>query len=105
VLSARVWLARIRLERGDAASALDIVRAVLAEMPAFHYWRPLAQLVLAEALDAAGEKDAARVELARARDSMLAGAARLKNPEFSRSHLAHMPDNPRVAELARVLLG
>jgi eukaryotic-like serine/threonine-protein kinase len=105
VLSVRICLARVRLERGDPASAMGIAREVLGEMPDFHYWKPLALLVLAEALDAVGDKVAARAALARAREHMLAGAARLESPAFSRSYLEHMPDNPRVAELARAWLG
>jgi hypothetical protein len=104
-VSVRICLARVCLERGDAASALGIVREVLAEMPDFHYWRPLAQLVMAEALDAVGDKDNARAAIAQARASMLAGAARLKSPAFVRSYYEHMPDNRRVAELAQSWLG
>jgi ATP/maltotriose-dependent transcriptional regulator MalT len=104
VLSVRICLARVCLERGDAASALDLVRAVLREMSDFHYWRPMAELVLCEALDAVGDKDDARAALTRARESMAAGAARLQDPAFARSHLEYMPDNRRVAELARAWL-
>jgi hypothetical protein len=105
VLSVRICLGRVCLERGDAAGALRIVRAVLAEMPDFHYWRPLAQLVVAEAHHALGEEDAARAAITLARASMLAGAARLKTPAHVRGYLEHMPDNRRVAELARAWLG
>jgi predicted negative regulator of RcsB-dependent stress response len=105
VLSVRICLARVCLERGDPAAALGIVRPVLLEMPELHYWRPLAELVLGEASGAVGDEDEARAAIARARESMLAGAAHLKNPAYARSYLEHMPDNRRVAELARAWLG
>src|SRR5262249_38238087 len=95
VLSVRICLARVCLERGAPAAAVVCARWVLADCPSFLSWGPRAQPVRAGAVDAGGDKDTARAAIARARETMRAGAARLKNPAFARTHLEHMPDNRR----------
>lgn len=58
------------------------------------------QLVFAEALEACGKKEDARVAIAQARDNLLARAAGIADPELRASLLERVEDNARILRLA-----
>jgi hypothetical protein len=57
--------------------------------------------VHAEALHATGNTEAARAAIEVARASLLARAAKIKDPSWRASFLDRVPENARTLELAR----
>jgi hypothetical protein len=64
----------------------------------------LVRLVLAEALDAAGEHAEARETLRAVRDDLAARAARIEDEGVREKFLTAVPENARVIERARAWL-
>jgi hypothetical protein len=62
-------------------------------------------VIYAEALDAAGDRDAARATLRAAHAEVLARADRIEDPAVRAAFLACVPENARVIALARSWLG
>jgi hypothetical protein len=60
----------------------------------------LVRLAHAEALNAAGQVEAARSRIAVARDAVLAQASRIRDPGRRASFLENVPENARTLELA-----
>jgi hypothetical protein len=113
-VSVLVWqvsaarLVTVHLARGRVAEALALARELSASREACggHGYRgTLLRLVHAEALDAAGERDAARAALREAWDDLDAKAARIDDVEVRRRVLEAVPENARVIALARAWLG
>jgi serine/threonine protein kinase len=96
--SALAAVARALLAQARRPEALEQARAAAAELAAraasgrAERYESLVHLVLAEALAAAGDTAAARVQ---------ARAALLANPDWRRSFLTKLPDNARILALAR----
>jgi hypothetical protein len=61
----------------------------------------LARLAHAEALDATGDRDAARRAIGDARAQLLAIADKICDPAYRQSFLGNVPENARTLELAR----
>jgi eukaryotic-like serine/threonine-protein kinase len=61
------------------------------------------RLIIAEALHANGDMKAARTAIERARDRLLARAAKITDPEWRSSFLDNLPENARTIALAREL--
>ncbi|MGZ3451817.1 MAG: serine/threonine-protein kinase [Polyangiales bacterium] len=94
--------ARALIGLGRVAEALDLARQA-HEWPA-HYdflftGDATLRLVLAEALDASGDREAARAAILAARDVVLHQASRATSPEASAQYLA-LPDRARTLALA-----
>jgi tetratricopeptide (TPR) repeat protein len=102
---AAVWLAQGRVE--DAlSSAREAADRYRGEMSFVSFVRaPFVRRVLAEALLAAGDRSAACVTIAEARDHLRAVAGRILDPGYKRSFLENVPENVRTLSLARTLLG
>jgi tetratricopeptide (TPR) repeat protein len=62
-------------------------------------------LAWAEALWASGEQDEARVVVGKARDRLLAHAAKMRSAEFKRSFVQGVPENARIMALAEAWAG
>ncbi len=106
--AATATLAAVLLARGRAAEALVAAHSAMDRyevMGAFGYRGSFVRLVLAEALEAAGELHEARAALASARDRLLSRAAAIPDPEARRAYLEGLPENARTLLLARDRLG
>ncbi len=113
-VSVLVWqiaaarLALVRLARGRVAEALALAGEAAESLAASggHGLRgTLVRLAHIEALDAAGQPDAARRALRAAWDDVQARAARIEDAEARRAFLTAMPENARVEALGRDWLG
>jgi tetratricopeptide (TPR) repeat protein len=113
-VSVLVWqiaaarLALVRLALGRVPEALAIAGEAAASLAAAggHGLRgTLVRLAHAEALDAAGQPDAARRALGAAADDLQARGARIDDAEVRRTFLTVVPENARVAVLRREWLG
>jgi tetratricopeptide (TPR) repeat protein len=101
-------LAAVRLAQGRAGEALAAAEEVLRAIdssPVRLLNEALARRVHAEALLAAGDHDAARAALAKARDRLLAVAAKIHDPELRRSFLEDVADNVSALRLAAEWVG
>ncbi|MBI2893225.1 MAG: protein kinase [Deltaproteobacteria bacterium] len=101
-------LARALGAQGQAQAALEAAREatdLLDAQGGFEDGESSVRLALIEALDAAGDRAAARAAALQARDRLLARAARISDPDWRRSFLSRVPDNARTLELARILEG
>ncbi|WP_437677064.1 protein kinase domain-containing protein [Sorangium sp. So ce131] len=101
-------LAEIRLRQGQAAEAAALAREAYAlersTAPLFMPRQETAPVLLAEALHASGEVEAAREVLREARDALLARADKIPDPAYRRSFLENIAARARTLELARAWL-
>ncbi|AUX42432.1 uncharacterized protein SOCE26_038640 [Sorangium cellulosum] len=106
VLSTRAALC---LRQGRAAEALAAAEDGLSRhkaLGACGFFRGARlRLVHAECLEAAGQRDAAREAIARARDRLLCVAEEIADPGYRQSFLEQVPENRRTIELALEWLG
>jgi tetratricopeptide (TPR) repeat protein len=97
-------LARAVLAAGRVKEALQHARManeLLATIGHVEDYESLVRLVLAEALAAAGEAEAARAALRAAYERLMARAAQIANPDWRASFLTRLLDNARTVRLAR----
>jgi eukaryotic-like serine/threonine-protein kinase len=97
-------LARAVLAQGRVQEALQHARKaneLLATIGHVEDYESLVRLVLAEALAAAGERDAARAALRAAHERLLARAAQIANADWRESFLSRLHDNARTTRLSR----
>ncbi len=95
-------IARVQLARGESDEALVLAREaadLLEQLGAIEEGESLVRLVLAEALAANGQHGAARGAARRARDRLLARAAKISDPEWRETFLNGVPDNARTLKL------
>ena len=100
---ARATLAQVLLDRGRAEEALSQARTATearSVIESVEEGDALIHLVYAEALDASGDRAAARAVIAGARDRLLANAAKITHPALRWSFLTRVPENARTLELA-----
>jgi tetratricopeptide (TPR) repeat protein len=101
-------LAALRLAQGRAGEALAAAEDAAARCAAMGgcgmFRGAFVRLVHAEALDAAGARDAARRAIADARDRLRAIAGRIDDPEHRENFLGRVPENARTLALARAWL-
>ncbi|WP_199694098.1 hypothetical protein, partial [Sorangium cellulosum] len=83
---------------GEALAALD-------SLGGLEEGESMIRLVYAEALAANGEPGRASVAIASARDKLLERAASVRDAEWRRRFLSHVPDNARTLELAAQWVG
>ena len=97
-------LARAELAAGRVEEALQHARLAnerLATIGHVEDYESLVRLILAEALDAAGEVEPARAALRAAHDRLMARAAQIVNPDWRSGFLTRLLDNARTLRLAR----
>jgi tetratricopeptide (TPR) repeat protein len=97
-------LARAVLAAGRVEEALQHARLAnerLATIGHVEDYESLVRLILAEALDAAGEVGPARAALRAAHDRLMARAAQIANPDWRSGFLTRLLDNARTLRLAR----
>ncbi len=140
-----IYLARVALRRGDAATALDLTRSAVERvrsMPALLAYalgalscaervggsasdalgrareaceilervkvieegEGFVRLAWAEALEASGDREAAKGAIAAARDRLLEQTEEIGDPEVRRTFLECVPEHARTLELARAWL-
>ncbi|WP_437939238.1 serine/threonine-protein kinase [Sorangium sp. So ce341] len=108
----RAWrlslLAEIRLRQGRAAEAAELAREALAwDRPpggCFVLRQEAIPVLLAEALHASGEVEAAREAIREAREGLLARAAMIADPAYRRCFLEDITAHARTLSLARAWL-
>jgi tetratricopeptide (TPR) repeat protein len=96
-------LARARLGRGDAASALEASREAAAELATLgeiEEGESAVRLTHAEALSQNGFDAEARAALETARERLLARAARIEEAAWRKRFLEDVPVNARIVSLA-----
>ncbi|MCG8416383.1 MAG: protein kinase [Proteobacteria bacterium] len=96
-------VARVDLARGKSQDALEWARTaveLLDALDAVESGESLVRLVYAEALDACGDRKAAREAIALARHSLQQRANKIGQPEWQKSFLENIPDHARTIELA-----
>jgi eukaryotic-like serine/threonine-protein kinase len=101
-------LALIRVGQRRASEGLELARKARAEREAmriFGFKDAFIRLVYVEALLAAGDLSGARMPLSRARNRLLARAAKIGDPKLRASFLDGVPENARTLVLAQRLLG
>ncbi|WP_437592538.1 protein kinase domain-containing protein [Sorangium sp. So ce1000] len=101
-VGAKALLSSIQLAAGRAADALSTAREVASARERWSapgYKSTLADLVHAEALHAAGERESASAVIAGARERLLARAEQL--PAAHRRSFLDVPENAHVIELSR----
>jgi hypothetical protein len=102
-------LSAIRLAQGRAADALAAAADAISRCTAMNgcglFRGAAVRLVHAEALDAAGDHDAARRAITGARARLLAIAGRIDDLDRRQSFLDRVPENARTLALARAWLG
>jgi tetratricopeptide (TPR) repeat protein len=97
-------LARAVLAQGRTKEALQHARTaneLLATIGHVEDYESLVRLILAEALAASGDVEAARAALQAAHARLLARAAQIANPDWRESFLTRLLDNARTTRLAR----
>jgi tetratricopeptide (TPR) repeat protein len=103
---ARATLAWVLLEAGRAPEALAEAKAaheLLESLGAVEDAEALIRWVHAAALDASGDREAARAAIARARERLVERAARITDAALRRSFLEDEPDHRRTMQLAGTL--
>ena len=101
-------LALVLLAQDRVQEALTLARAAREAQlfqGGFGQRGTLVQLAFAEALAAAGEREAAEAEIGAARRELRGRAARLDDPATRRAFLEDVPENARVLVLAASWLG
>jgi len=96
-------LSKIRLAKGDGASALELARSACEalERGGVEYGEHTIRRAMVEALEAAGEAARARTLLATALERLRAACDKLDEPELRRAFLQGAPDNARLVELGQ----
>jgi len=97
-------LARIALHEGRAAEAISLLDRAIADQnagSAAPFWRSILLLTRAEALDAAGDRQAARAAIAEANERLERIAAGFADPALRESYLTAIEENARTQALAR----
>jgi tetratricopeptide (TPR) repeat protein len=101
-------LAEIRLRQGQAAEAVAFAREALAlersTAGLFVLRQASVPVLLAEALHASGDLEAAREAIREARDALLARADKIEDPDYRRGFLENIHANARTLALARAWL-
>jgi tetratricopeptide (TPR) repeat protein len=97
---ARATLARVLAKRGDAAAAEIEARAAMVSQAGASEGDALVALALAEALDARGERDAARRIAREALERVRARASKVADPVARTGLLTRVPEHARLAALA-----
>jgi len=95
-------LARVVLAAGRGSEALAAAHEAMSTLDALggvEEGESLVRLVLAEALDATGNLDAARAATRSAYARLLERAAKISDPEWRKSFLERVPENAKTAEL------
>ncbi|MEM9487849.1 MAG: hypothetical protein AAGC55_01830, partial [Myxococcota bacterium] len=95
--------ARLAVRRGRFAAAVDSARtavALLDRLGAVDSGESLVRLVLAEALDASGDRAAALIAIARAHTALLERAGQIAKLEWRSSFLDNIPEHARTIQLA-----
>ena len=95
-------LAQILLRRGRTDEALATALAsheIMDEIGALEEGESLIRLTLAEALRASGDTTSADEAARRARTRLLARAEKIKDPEWRRMFLEHIPEHARTLAL------
>ncbi|APR79097.1 Adenylate cyclase [Minicystis rosea] len=90
--------ASIQLAAGRAPSALRLIEDVLAACEAQGVSRLHARLAHAEALEAVGEHERARVELTATHAQLLADAEKISAPALKKSFLERVPEHARIVQ-------
>ncbi|WP_437687359.1 protein kinase domain-containing protein [Sorangium sp. So ce176] len=90
---------------GEALAAAGEALAALDSLGGLEEGESMIRLVYAEALAANGEPGRASVAIASARDKLLERAASVRDAEWRRRFLSHVPDNARTLELAAQWVG
>jgi tetratricopeptide (TPR) repeat protein len=106
-MEALALLADVLRARGQPAEALATAReamAALASLGKVDEGEELCRLAHAEALEANGDRAAARAAIAEARDRLLAKAARIGDAGRRATFLERVPENARTLSLARAWL-
>ncbi len=102
-------LSALRLAQGRATDALAAAEDAMARCQAMGgcgmFRGAFVRLAHAEALHATGAHDAARHAIADARARLHTIAAKIADPAYQASFLAHVPENARTLALAHAWLG
>ncbi|WP_437518570.1 protein kinase domain-containing protein [Sorangium sp. So ce1099] len=98
---ALIGLGRAREALAAAGEAL----AALESLGGLEEGESMIRLVHAEAFSAVGDAKRAATAIAAARDKLLDRAASVRDPEWRRRFLSHVPDNARTLELAAQWVG
>lgn len=103
VPAALATLSRARLALGDAREALELANEAdaLLSSAGTEYGEHSIHRARAEALDANGQREAARNVVRKARERLAEEAARLADPALEDCFLEHVPDNVRLLGLAK----
>jgi eukaryotic-like serine/threonine-protein kinase len=99
-------LAALRLAQGRVIEALTAAEDGMGRYQTMgacsqHFRGGFLRLVHAECLEAAGNHEAAKAVIARARDRLFAIADRIDEPPYRKSFLENVSENRRTLELAR----
>ncbi|WP_437587922.1 protein kinase domain-containing protein [Sorangium sp. So ce1000] len=98
--------ALIGLGRADEAlAAAEGALAALESLGGLEEGEAMIRLVHAEAFSAVGDAASAAAAISAARDKLLDRAASVRDPEWQRRFLSHVPDNARTLELAAQWVG
>jgi tetratricopeptide (TPR) repeat protein len=97
-------LARVRLDQGRAAEALELAaraHRLLEELGGMDEGESLVRLVYAQALRATGKTEEANAAIRAAREQLRARADAIREPARRESFLANVRDNATTLDLAR----
>jgi tetratricopeptide (TPR) repeat protein len=97
-------LSKVQRDRGARAEALETARRAMAALDAAGktgIGEAGIRLAFAEALEASGDREAARAAIGVAKDRVAARARTLSDPELRRAFLEDVAEHVRTAELAR----
>ncbi|XXT17490.1 protein kinase [Sorangium sp. So ce429] len=89
----------------EALAAAGEALAALESLGGLEEGESMIRLVHAEAFSAVGDVKRAAAAIAAARDKLLDRAASVRDPEWRRRFLSHVPDNARTLELAAQWVG
>ncbi|WP_437829883.1 serine/threonine-protein kinase [Sorangium sp. So ce1153] len=89
----------------EALAAAGEALAALESLGGLEEGESMIRLVHAEAFSAVGDAKRAAAAIAAARDKLLDRAASVRDPEWRRRFLSHVPDNARTLELAAQWVG
>ncbi len=107
--AALTTLCLVRLAQGRVAEALRVSDEAFGKYSAVDtcgfFRTAFVRLAHAEALEAAGDPDAAHAAIRVARERVLVAADRIQNPHYRKSFLEQVPENARILTLARSWLG
>jgi eukaryotic-like serine/threonine-protein kinase len=89
----------------DAVAAARRAMDLFLELGGVESGEAAIRITYAEALEAAGEHEAARAAFVSARDSLLERAAKIRDAGRRETFLSNVPENARTLALARAFLG